>query len=387
MDLTNSRERQKLLDSTKLEFVKLKYPRWLTYSIVIAIPFSQLLSYMLSLYLLNQYTYYKFMKQKYPNATDTSAKLPTCTTNTSTPEYRQQLEIQEITSEWSMVCSIVFIIPGMFSNINLATFSDVYGRKPFFIIPLSGAFIKNILCAIGIYYEIDVRYLLIFYMIEVCTGSWLATLSMALCFIADTTVDGKGRSFLIGLLEGGIGMGSFTGTFVSGYLIAWTDGFFYPDVVSACVVGIGLLISLTLLQESLPESRKQQKVSIVENMKRVTECYKADFSPKCPRWMFIILISIFALSALTNLGKTNVETLYELNTPFCWDSIKIGIYSSLKTCFSHLGAIILIKVIHMCSSDEIVALVGCITSIAMLVLKGLAQSDSVMYVCKYTDLS
>lgn len=383
MDLTSSNEKQRLLDSTKLEYVTLRYPRWLTYSVVVAMPFTQLLSFMLSAYLLNQYTYYKFMKQVYPNATDSSGKLPTCTTNTSSEAYRRQVEIQEMASEWSMICSLAFVVPGMFSNINLATFSDVYGRRLFFIIPLAGAFVKNILCAIAIYYEIDVRYLLLFYMIEVCTGSWFATLSMALCFIADTTKDGKGRSFLIGLLEGGIGIGSFVGTFISGYLIEWTDGYFYPDVVAACFVGIGLLLSLTLLQESLPESRKRKKVSIVENMKRVTECYRADFSPKGPRWMFIILISIFALSALTNLGKTNVETLYELNTPFCWDSIKIGIYSSVKTCFSHLGGIVLIKVIHTCSSDAVVALAGCVTTIAMLVLKGLAQSDLAMYLCKW----
>lgn len=383
MSKTENQEEKPLLHSNAIEFVKLKYPRWLTYSVVIAIPLCHILSFMLSLFLLNQYTYYKFMKQEYPNASDTSEKLPTCTTNTSTVGYQQQVAVQKISAEWSMICSLSYIIPGMFSNINLATYSDVYGRKLFFIIPLAGSMLKSALCAIGIYYEIDVRYLLFFYMIEVCTGSWFGTLSMSLCFIADTTEEGKGRSILIGLLEGGLGIGAFIGTFISGYLISLTDGFFYPDVIASCVVSIGLLLALTMIQESLPESRKRKHVSPLDNMKRVFECYSSDFSPKGKRWMFIILIFIFSMSAISNLSRHNVETLYELNTPFCWDSVKIGVYSSIRICFFNLGAVIIIKVFHFCSSDEVIALAGCFTTLASLILEGLAQSDLMMYLCKY----
>ncbi|VDI30680.1 MFS transporter, PCFT/HCP family, solute carrier family 46 (folate transporter), member 1/3 [Mytilus galloprovincialis] len=386
MSKTENLEEKPLLHSNKLEFVKLKYPRWLTYSVVIAIPLCHILSFMLSLFLLNQYTYYKFMKQEYPNASDTSEKLPTCTTNTSTVGYQQQVAVQKISAEWSMICSLSYIIPGMFSNINLATYSDVYGRKLFFIIPLAGSMLKSALCAIGIYYEIDVRYLLFFYMIEVCTGSWFGTLSMSLCFIADTTEEGKDRSILIGLLEGGLGIGAFIGTFISGYLISLTDGFFYPDVIASCVVSTGLLLALTMIQESLPESRKRKHVSPLDNMKRVFECYSSDFSPKGKRWMFIILIFIFSMSAISNLSRHNVETLYELNTPFCWDSVKIGVYSSIRICFFNLGAVIIIKVFHFCSSDEVIALAGCFTTLASLILEGLAQSDLMMYLSAAASL-
>ncbi|XP_052058783.1 uncharacterized protein LOC127699086 [Mytilus californianus] len=123
------------------------------------------------------------MKQEYPNASDTSEKLPTCTTNTSTVEYQQQVDVQKISAEWSMICSLSYIIPGMFSNINLATYSDVY--------------------------------------------------------------------------------------------------------------------------ETLPESRKRKHVSPLDNMKRVLECYSSDFSPKGKRWMFILLIFIFSMSAISNLSRHN----------------------------------------------------------------------------------
>jgi PCFT/HCP family folate transporter-like MFS transporter 1/3 len=77
---------------------------------------------------------------------------------------------------------------------NLASFSDVYGRKSFFLAPLIGTFLKNTLCAIGIYFNFNIAYFIIFYAVEGCTGTWVSTLSMVYCYIADLTEPGKPRT-------------------------------------------------------------------------------------------------------------------------------------------------------------------------------------------------
>lgn len=371
-----------LVENATIERVRLLYPKWLAYSVIIIIPMSHLCSYVLSLFVLNQYTYYAFMKEKYPNATDKTETLPTCTVNTSSAEYKHQIEVQKTAAQWSMYCNLAFLIPSLFMNMNLATYSDVYGRKLFFIIPLVGSVLKTVISSLGIYFEINVRLLLISYMIEASTGSWIATLSMSVCFIADTTQPGKPRSFLIGLLEGGLGIGGFIATLISGFLITWTDGFFYPEIIATCFVAIGLLLALTMVQETLHQSSKRKHVSIWQNMKRVTECCTPNFSSSGKPWMFIILLLIFAMSAISNLSRANVETLYQLNSPFCWDSVQIGVYSAVRACCWNIGALFIIKLCHICTSDEVIALVGCITTVTSLVIEGLANSELMLYICK-----
>lgn len=97
------------------------------------------------------------------------------------------------------------------------------------------------------------------------------------------TEAGKPRSFIIGLLEGDMGIGAFLATILCGYLIKWTGGFFYPEVTSVILVGIELLIIMLILPETLHGSKKRNEVSFCQNMARVTDCYKSNFSPLAKR--------------------------------------------------------------------------------------------------------
>jgi hypothetical protein len=54
---------------------------------------------------------------------------------------------------------------------------------------------------IGIYFNFNIAYFIIFYAVEGCTGTWVSTLSMVYCYIADLTEPGKPRTIVIGLLE------------------------------------------------------------------------------------------------------------------------------------------------------------------------------------------
>ncbi|CAC5371982.1 unnamed protein product [Mytilus coruscus] len=190
------------------EDIKLRYPRWLTFSIIISIPFLYMLSYFLSLYVVGQYTYVYFLEEKYPGVRHSlNGSLSSCNVNKSSIAYFIESSIQKVSAKWAIYTYLAFVIPSVLININLATYSDVHGRKLFFIVPLAGTVIKNILCVVGMYYKMNVRLMLIFYMIEACTGTWVATLSMSFSFVADTTTPGKGRSLIISLLEGGVRLG------------------------------------------------------------------------------------------------------------------------------------------------------------------------------------
>lgn len=364
--------------------VKLKMPKWLAITLVIIIALLHMASSILSYYVMNQYSYQAYMRQKYPNSSYVSTgSQSACEKNTNTTAYQEQIVVQKLTSEWNIYCNLVtYNIIGIVITLNLATYSDVYGRKLLFIPPIVGSILKNTLCSVGIYFDLNIEWFILFYAIEGCTGCWVSLVSMVYSFIADITEAGKPRSFIIGLLEGGIGIGTFLGTIFSGYLIKWTGGFFYPEVTSVILVGIELLIIMLILPETLHGSKKRNEVSFCQNTARVTECYKSNFSPLAKRWVFVILIFIFMMSAFSNIGRISVETLYQLNAPFCWNSIRIGWYGAIRMMMLAIGGLAMIKVFHLFTTDEYIALAGCITTVLSLTIIGLANTNTMLYIGK-----
>lgn len=381
-------EKSRLLDKEVIPVfgeIKFKYPKWVAYSILMVIILTHIYSVVSSLYVVNQYAYSAFMKARYPHRKSQSFNEDNsaCARDTNSEAYKEQIVVQKVTTEWNIYCALAQNIPGILVNLNLATYSDVYGRKPFFLVPLVGTFLKNLFCTFGIYFEINMQYFIVFYFIEGCTGIWASTLSMAFCFIADTTEPGKTRSLIIGVIEVGVGIGALIATLFSGYTIKWCSGFMYPELISVVVVFTGIILIVAVLPESLHESRKREDVSIWGNLKRATECYRTDFSPSGKRWMFIILLFIFIMSAFSILGRPNVETIYQMNSPFCWNSVKIGWFGTLRNIAWSFGSMIVIKVFHICTTDEVIAMFGCITSAVSAILEGIASSDLVMYLGEY----
>jgi PCFT/HCP family folate transporter-like MFS transporter 1/3 len=139
---------------------------------------------------------------------------------------------------------------------------------------------------------------------------------------------------------------------------------------------------MLILSETLHGSKKRNEVSFCQNMARVTECYKSNFSPLTKRWVFVVLIFIFMMSAFSSIGRISVETLYQLNAPFCWDSIRIGWYGAIRMTMLAFGGLAMIKVFHLFTTDEYIALAGCITTVLSLTIMGLANTNTMLYIGK-----
>ena len=92
---------------------------------------------------------------------------------------------------------------------------------------------------------------------------------------------------------------------------------------------------------------------------------------------------MFIMSVSANLSRGNVEYLYQIASPFCWDSVKIGVYGAIRTSFCNIGSILMIAVFQLFTSDAVIALLGCVTTIATLIVEGLAQTDTMLYICMY----
>ncbi|XP_067682366.1 proton-coupled folate transporter-like [Haliotis asinina] len=78
-------------------------------------------------------------------------------------------------------------------------------------------------------------------------------------------------------------------------------------------------------------------------------------------------------------GTVNIENLYMLSPPFCWDSVRLGMYGALKDGVHYFSSAVIIKVLHVCTTDGIVGIIGFMSAAASKIIQGLAFVDWMLY--------
>ncbi|XP_064606031.1 uncharacterized protein LOC135470912 [Liolophura sinensis] len=69
-----------------------------------------------------------------------------------------------------------------------------------------------------------------------------------------------------------------------------------------------------------------------------------------------------------------------LNSPLCWDSVKMGTNTAIDAFIHPIGLIILVRVLQNWLSDIGIAVCGALSSIAALLLEGLAINSIMMFI-------
>ena len=324
-----------------------------------------------------QYLYNRLQKEIFPDNGMFNISLY-CFSNTSDPHYKLQNSVQKEASKWNMYYSLATGIPAVFASIILGSSSDRFGRKFLFYIPCFGALIRTAVCAAGIYFDFKLDYFLIGYFAEGLTGYMATTLLTTFAYIADITPPkGKQRSFGIAMIELANGTAVTLVSFATGYFIE-DMGYFYPMLASGVMVVLNILI-IIFIPESFPKDKRNLQESTFD---KITTIFKLFFgeSNKSRRWMYNTLMLVFLLTMFTSFGRQSVESLYLLDTPFCWSSEKLGNFTSLKMLLQQIFGMGVIKLLQKAMSDEAIAMLGCVSFGASFVLEGLAQTDILMYI-------
>ncbi|XP_046575201.1 proton-coupled folate transporter-like [Haliotis rubra] len=86
-------------------------------------------------------------------------------------------------------------------------------------------------------------------------------------------------------------------------------------------------------------------------------------------------------------GTVNIENLYMLSPPFCWDSVKLGLYGALKYGVYYFSSVVIIKALHVCTTDGIVGIIGFMSAAASKIVQGLAFVDWMLYLVPVVGLA
>lgn len=335
----------------------------------------------LQLGVLHQYVYYFYYKKFLPNITFTSQDTQKSYCNnsanaTSEAEEKLRNKIQVLASQFMIYTSLALYIPPIFGNFFLSTLSDTYGRKPFILIPIAGFIIRSTLFVIGIHFELDLAWFILFLLLEGLTGGLYSQIAVLFSYVADITEKGDQRILLLVIIEVIAGLGGLLGSLSSGYLIR-EFGFLLPTFISTMCLFASLLLFGIFLPESLPSECKSRskRLNFCSKFKGVWEFYTSNKNGKGTRWRYVCSLLIFLCVQFGVLGRVSVETLYELNKPFCWNSVLLGWFMGLRIISSYVIGLVLIRVLRCCVSVEFIALIGATSHMGAFILEAFAEES------------
>ena len=351
---------------------------WRHYTVAL-VSFLFLTAYNMTFITFSQYVYKKLQLEYYPNVTDVSPTIAICVENTSSIVYAIQLDTQQRAAKWGIYLYLSGGITSVLSNFILGAFTDRFGRKFLFLLPCIGTIVRTAGAIAGIRFNLPLWYYTFGYFLEGCTGQLFTIIQVSYLYIVDITVAGKRRSFGIVMIELVLGVGTLVPNLATGYILQYSKSFQVPFIISGGILLVTLLLVLTL-PESFPKHvrAKRKYISKIENLKDSIDLYVSKKN-KGRRWMYILILLVFALTTYDLFGRISVEGLYLLNYPFCWDPQRLGLFGAARAVAQQLLGMLSVKVFHMCMDDEMIAIIGCLSYAASFIMEAFATTDAMVF--------
>ena len=181
-------------------------------------------------------------------------------------------------------------------------------------------------------------------------------------------------------------IGICTSQIAAGYMIKWT-GYTYPFLTGACVLVFLLILIILTLTEDVPLSHKRKYCAIFPLSKDVFMiCTKHNVFISTTRKIFLIYLVIFFVTRFPFTANTTIRILYELGSPFCWSSFKIGWYTAGTYFWEYIVGIFIFKALLLFFTDVKILFFGYVSYIISLVIFGFSTSDWMIYLGMYIHL-
>lgn len=201
--------------------------------------------------------------------------------------------------------------------------SDRYGRRPVFLMTLTGSVIAY--TALG-----SANFLWVLLIARAVAGAMAGNISTAQAYIADITTP-ENRAQGMGMLGAAFGLGFIFGPAIGGLLATWggqSANYQLPSFFSAFLSFVALVLAFTFLSESLSPEVKQLKTAEQKQPRSFFRGIRVLRSQELSLLIGISFLVSFAMSALdTTLGLWAKAT-------FNWGPAQVGYLFGLMGIFT-----------------------------------------------------
>ena len=343
-----------------------------------AVGFLHFAGFFMGIFVIRQYVYRRIQIDTYPNVTFTTG-ISYCVNspNVSRKALLRQSHVQEIAAGYNLVYNIASCVPSIAVNIIFGSYTDRFGRKFLLITSMTGTLLRTLICLLGVYTTMDLALFNIAFGVEGMSGQVFSWLLAGQAYISDITSKKK-RAIGIVLNEVCVGLGLSASSFTGGYLLQ-AYGFKSPLWVSTSLIVVAIVITVFILPESYPKSKRRVSSNRCKNQRQAFEFYYAAWN-KGLRFKYITAIVIFFFTMVTVLGRPGVELLYLLNGPFCWTPQKMGFFNTVRASLHQVVGMISIVLLKLFLEDTSIAMIGSVSFAAGYVLEGLATNGLMIYI-------
>ena len=307
------------------------------------------------------------------NMTINNGNCQTGNTSSTSVEGRVQSETTTINQYSEMTSSGISV----FVLILLGPLTDKVGRKPLLIWNVTMLLIGMTIRTAVVFNSLNVYLVLITSAFTGLSGTHYAYDLASSGIMADTTTKNKQRSFVMILYNSAGSIGFLIAQIATGYLIHYF-GYISQYIICAVILLILDISIIVLLKEEKRKtfdkcgticsiSKKSQIWSLVTD-KEIGD-RKHIFS-----WLLVFTFFMFAVTAYVPL-----QNLYQLGSPFCWDSERIGWYGASLSLVQGLIGPLVIALLQLCLPDEIILQFGYLSTIVCFAIYGIASHTWMLY--------
>ncbi|XP_071080825.1 lysosomal proton-coupled steroid conjugate and bile acid symporter SLC46A3-like [Haliotis cracherodii] len=329
---------------------------------------------------LTQYLYQRYLSELVDNGTDTSSNNVTskCLVNKSDPAYVIHVQAEEMSNNITVIFGYISTPMCIISCILLGSYSDYIGRRILFVIPLMGEGIRNALCTAVMCWDMDLRYMYIGEAITGITAGYNGVSLASYVYTADNAPPKASRTIGMAAVDFTTYFAAALSQAGTGYFIQYM-GFAWPSFVTAALVFLTVFFVIVILPETVPLEKKQSPcIAPTKAIKNVFGFYfSKDFGRK--RSLFWIAFIAFFITYVGNSGTGSIDYMLLLNQPFCWGPEMIGYVNMAAMLLYQFLTVGVIKLFHMCTGDEMIAILTALVRRGSDVLHGLAYTDYMIY--------
>nr|KAG5700875.1 hypothetical protein BaRGS_012282 [Batillaria attramentaria] len=297
-----------------------------------------------------------------------------CTANESSTGIMNV--VQKKQTDYNMYLNFLSNFPAFLPAMFMGSVSDRYGRKMAIYMVSLATLLKNGVYALVFHYRWPIEYMYIGNALEGFSGSYGTFLMGIYGVVADVTSASGARGFKITCVQAAIAVALSAGMTLTGYWIE-ASGYMQPILFAAGVQAFNILFVLLFLPNTMP-ARVTTPLSCSAVLESIRVFTKATATKR--RSILFLTLLAFGLGIYNLVAYINIVILYLLNFPFCWSTTHITFYNGACTLAAWVVVISIIGLFGRVVRDDVFALVGALSGIALFLVTGMAKTASMMYI-------
>ncbi|KAK4885299.1 hypothetical protein RN001_001570 [Aquatica leii] len=304
------------------------------------------------------------------------------TNNTNNETAKLEAEVQPFATRITTTSAVIDATFAPLLCFFLGSWSDKFGRKPVMLLGIAGSAGSYLIkCIISSIPGVSPWFMLISSLPSSITGGISATITVMLCYIADTTTNQE-RGIKLFIFEGTVGLGMVVSALTCTLAL---DALGYPAVffISFVCAVLSWIFVFICIPESVENPENENKFRRLFNIELLISTIKTVFKPR-DHYERGILLTTFALLALTvfsYFGVTSVLFLY-LRNKFSWSLGQCTFYTSVMSVVSIVGGTIGIALFYkvLQFKEASIILLSLFTCLIATMFQGSAKTTFEFYI-------